>query len=72
MTKEQKQNLVEEIRGLMNKINKLNTFMATKAFYLLDRKNKKLLYAQQRAMSVYLEILGERAEINGIEFMEEK
>jgi len=60
--------LKDEAKELAVKVNGLNTFMATEEFVALDRENKDLLYEQQRAMSVYLQILGKRLEILGGEF----
>tara|TARA_R110000787_G_scaffold87151_1_gene185765 strand:- start:11148 stop:11366 length:219 start_codon:yes stop_codon:yes gene_type:complete len=63
-----KERLLIETQDLAEKINKLNTFMATKMFMVLNRKDKDLLYEQQRAMSVYLQILGKRLERLDIKF----
>ena len=63
-----KEGLLIETQDLAEKINKLNTFMATKMFMVLNRKDKDLLYEQQRAMSVYLQILGKRLERLDIKF----
>tara|TARA_R110000851_G_scaffold143106_2_gene281939 strand:+ start:639 stop:857 length:219 start_codon:yes stop_codon:yes gene_type:complete len=63
-----KERLLIETQDLAEKINKLNTFMATKMFMVLNRKDKDLLYEQQRAMSVYLQILGKRLERLNIKF----
>lgn len=71
MTQEQKDRLSKEINNLINKINKLGDFIRTNAFYNLDRINKDLLYEQYHAMLTYLQVLGKRAEINNIKFMEE-
>jgi len=42
------------------KLNKLNTFMATEAFYALTPDEKDLLYEQQRTMSKLVQTLGKR------------
>ena len=63
-----KTRLLEETRELAIKLNKLNEFMASDKFIELDRENKDLLYEQQRTMSTYLQILGKRLELLGIEF----
>jgi|TARA_R110000737_G_C14425615_1_gene458671 hypothetical protein len=63
-----KERLLIETQDLAEKINKLNTFMATKMFMVLNRKDKDLLYEQQRTMSVYLQILGKRLERLDIKF----
>ena len=63
-----KTRLLEETRELAIKLNKLNEFMASDKFIELDRENKDLLYEQQRNMSTYLQILGKRLELLGIEF----
>ena len=60
--------LKDEAKELAAKVNGLNSFMATEGFVALDRENKDLLYEQQRAMSVYLQILGKRLEILGSKF----
>ena len=63
-----KTRLLDETRELAIKLNKLNEFMASDKFIELDRENKDLLYEQQRTMSTYLQILGKRLELLGIEF----
>jgi hypothetical protein len=63
-----KERVLIETQDLAEKINKLNTFMATNMFAKLDREDKDLLYEQQRAMSVYLQILGKRLERLNIDF----
>lgn len=72
MTPEQKERLAKEINDLRDKIHKLGDFMRTRAFYKLDRPNKSELYKQKHAMLTYLEILGVRAELNDVKFMEEE
>jgi len=57
-----------EAKELAEKLNKLNSFMATQSFVDLDRDNKDLLYEQSRSMSVYLQVLGKRLEVNGSKF----
>jgi hypothetical protein len=52
--------LLIQTQDLAEKINKLNAFMATTDFVALCRIDKDLLYEQQRAMSVYVQILGKR------------
>lgn len=72
MTEEQKKRLSKEINDLREKLHKLGDFMRTKEFYKLDRPNKSALYKQKHAMLTYLEILGVRAELNDVNFMEEE
>ena len=72
MTEEQKKRLSKEINDLREKLHKLGDFMRTKEFYKLDRPNKSELYKQKHAMLTYLEILGVRAELNDVNFMEEE
>lgn len=57
-----------EAKELSEKLNKLNSFMSTNSFVELDRPNKDLLYEQSRCMSVYLQLLGKRLELNGSKF----
>lgn len=60
--------LLIETQNLAENLNKLNAFMPTQGFIDLDRTNKDLLYEQQRAMSVYLQILSKRLELSGTKF----
>jgi len=60
MNEEQKQRLLAETRETAERLNKLNSFMATDAFLKLPREDKDLLYSQQRVMSEYVQILGAR------------
>ena len=62
MNEEQKQRLLAETRETAERLNKLNSFMATDAFQKLPREDKDLLYSQQRVMSEYVQILGARIE----------
>jgi len=62
MNEEQKQRLLAETRETAERLNKLNSFMATDAFPKLPREDKDLLYSQQRVMSEYVQILGKRFE----------
>lgn len=62
MNPEQKQRLLEETQETANRLNKLNTFMASEDFPKLERPDKDLLYSQQRVMSEYVQILGKRLE----------
>lgn len=57
--------MIVETMETADRLNALNKFMQTKKFVQLDRKNKQLRYKQQRAMSTYLETLGEILEVNG-------
>lgn len=68
MDKASKGRLLLETQELAEKLNKLNQFMATDAFPLLVRKDKDLLYSQQRTMSKYVQILGQRLESCNILF----
>ena len=65
MNEEQKQRLLAETRETAERLNKLNSFMATDAFQKLPREDKDLLYSQQRVMSEYVQILGKRIRCPG-------
>jgi hypothetical protein len=60
--------LKNETESLAIKLNKLNDFMRSQLFYKLTRVEKSLLYEQYHAMLNYLEVLGKRLEINGVDF----
>ena len=68
MTADQRDRLLTETQDTAGRLNKLNEFMATDAFPKLDRPDKDLLYSQQRVMSEYVQILGQRLERTGTEF----
>lgn len=68
MNLEQKARLLAETQETADRLNKLNTFMATDAFPKLPREDKDLLYSQQRLMSEYVQILGKRLERAGQQF----
>lgn len=68
MNPEQKERLLAETRETAERLNKLNTFMATEHFPKLPREDKDLLYEQQRVMSQYVQILGKRLERAGQQF----
>lgn len=68
MSPEQKERLLDETRQTADRLNKLNTFMAGNAFPSLPREDKDLLYEQQRTMSRYVQILGQRLERAGQTF----
>ncbi len=68
MTEDQKARLLAETQETAARLNKLNTFMADPAFPKLPRKDKDLLYSQQRVMSKYVQILGKRLERAGQQF----
>ena len=68
MTLAQRDRLLTETQETADRLNKLNAFMATDAFPKLDRVDKDLLYAQQRVMSRYVQILGQRLERAGQQF----
>lgn len=65
MTQEQKDRLLSEAREVADRLNKLNTFMASEHFPKVPRTDKDLLYSQQRVMSKYVQILGKRLERAG-------
>lgn len=65
MTTEQYDRVLAETRETAERLNKLNSFMATDAFPKLERIDKDLLYSQQRVMSKYVQILGKRLERAG-------
>lgn len=68
MSPEQKDRLLAETRETADRLNKLNAFMAGDAFPKLPREDKDLLYEQQRIMSRYVQILGQRLERAGQQF----
>lgn len=68
MNPEQRERLLAETQETAGRLNKLNAFMADPAFPKLPREDKDLLYAQQRAMSKYVQILGKRLERAGQQF----
>lgn len=61
--------LLVETQQLANRFNRLNTFMHSKMFNTLSRSEKDLMYKQQRAMSKYLQILGQRLSSRGVTFV---
>ena len=63
-----KTRLLEETRELATKLNKLNEFMAGDVFPTLPREKKDLMYDQCRTMNTYVQILGKRLELEGLEF----
>lgn len=65
MTADQRSRLLAETQETAGRLNKLNEFMANPAFPKLPRKDKDLLYSQQRVMSKYVQILGKRLERAG-------
>lgn len=68
MTKEQRARLLTETQETAARLNGLNSYMAMGEFPTLERKDKDLLYSQQRTMSKYLQILGKRLERAGKQF----
>lgn len=56
-------NLSKKIEKNKKDINDLNTYMASCEFTKLSRKEKDLLYEEQRALSKYLQILGKRCDL---------
>ena len=68
MSPEQKERLLDETRQTADRLNKLNAFMAGDTFPKLPREDKDLLYEQQRTMSRYVQILGQRLERAGQTF----
>ena len=64
--------LLNETRGRASDINKLNTFMKGDVFPTLKRKDKKLLYRQQRILSKLVETLGRRLERANTKFTHDK
>lgn len=65
MNKDCMDRLLDETRETADRLNKLNTFMASDQFPNIDRVIKDLLYSQQRIMSEYVQILGKRLEYYG-------
>lgn len=68
MEEEQKSRLITEAQETADRLNKLNAFMGGVTFPSLPREDKDLLYSQQRAMSRYVQILGQRIERAGDQF----
>ena len=68
MTNEAKSRLITEAQETAVRLNALNRFMGEDVFPTLPRKDKNLLYSQQRVMSKYLQILGKRIERAGDQF----
>lgn len=66
-----KQRLRIETNELIVKVNKLQDFFRMETFYKLDRVRKDLMYAQLKSMLDYLQILGKRCELEGIELNKE-
>lgn len=67
-----KQRLRIETNELIVKVNKLQDFFRTETFYKLDRVRKDLMYAQLKSMLDYIQILGKRCELEGIELNKEE
>lgn len=59
--------LKQETKELATKVNALHDFMKTRQFYELPRVDKDLLYEQNSAMLKYLQVLGQRCELYGVE-----
>jgi hypothetical protein len=68
MNPDQLQRLLAETRDTADRLNKLNAFLGGDQFPVLPREDKDLLYSQQRAMSRYVQILGQRLERQGFIF----
>jgi len=68
MTEEAKDRLLKETQETAERLNKLNAFMGSDKFPPLDRVNKDLLYTQQRVMSEYVQVLGQRLEAAVVTF----
>jgi len=62
-----KNRLRDETLELAKKYNALQDYMRTKAFYELPRVDKDLLYEQSHHMLSYLQVLGKRCELHGID-----
>ena len=58
--------LRDETKELAERLNRLQDYMRTPAFYNLPRVDKDLLYSQYHAMLSYLQILGQRCELHNI------
>lgn len=63
-----KTRLLTETQETAARLNKLNEFMGSPEFPKLPREDKDLLYSQQRVMSRYVQILGQRLERAGQQF----
>jgi|LGVE01.1.fsa_nt_gb hypothetical protein len=63
-----KQRLLDETRFEVDKLHKLQMFMAGDIFPTLTRIEKDLLYDQVVAMNRFVQILGKRLENYGIKF----
>ena len=66
ITREAGERLIEETNELRKKVNNLNKFMSTNAFYKLDRAVKDVIYDQSEYMLKYLRALGLRLELHGL------
>lgn len=60
MLKSTRTRLEAEYYELLGRLQKLDTFIGTKSFDLLDSTDKELLQEQRRAMLNYFSILAER------------
>ena len=58
--------LKQECKDLVTKYHKLVDFFKTQEFYELPRSEKNLFYRQNGVMNEYIQILGERMELAGI------
>ena len=70
--KDYQKRLLEETRQEAIKLQKLNEFMSGDVFPTLPREKKTLLYKQCRIMNSFVEVLGERLELENIQFSHEK
>lgn len=59
--------LVEEIKQLAKRLNNLNLYMSREYFFVLDRKQKDLIYEQQRVTPKHLQMLGKRTYLEKIQ-----
>lgn len=55
-----------ECKSLISKHTNLKMFMDSKEFYELDRAHKDLLYKQFILMTEYIQVLGQRMELLGV------
>ena len=60
MLESTRKRLEGEYYELLGRLQKLDTFIGTKSFDLLDSTDKELLHEQRNAMLTYFSILAER------------
>lgn len=64
--------MVNQAKQLADKLHKLQDFMRTEKFYELPREKKRYMYKQSNIMLQYLEVLGERLELENVDLTDYK